>query len=136
VPEGVRRDELGYDVEFIQVPTPAGTEFPVDEDHASEFIAHALTFDDPGEICALLLDYDGTRQGPEESIDYLGSGMSYARIFVRAKAIFVENNCSAKELLGIYEELARRFPSLLIYDLQSKQLHDSDSYMAWWNGPL
>ena len=127
---------MGYDVEFIQVPTPKGTKFPVDEVRAADFIANTLTFDDPGYVRELLLDYDDTRPGPEDSIDYLGSGMSYARIFVRAKAIFVENNCSAKELLGIYEELAGMFPSLLIYDLQSKQLHDSDSYLAWWNRPL
>lgn len=127
---------MGYDVEFIQVPTPKGTKFPVDEVRAADFIANALTFDDPGYVRELLLDYDDTRPGPEDSIDYLGSGMSYARIFVRAKAIFVENNCSARELLGIYESLAGTFPSLLIYDLQSKQLHDSDSYMAWWNKPL
>jgi len=113
-----------------------GTKFPVDEVRAADFIANALTFDDPGYVRELLLDDDGTRPGPEDSIDYLGSGMSYARIFVRANAIFVENNCSARELLGIYESLTGAFPSLLIYDLQSKQLHDSDSYTTWWNKPL
>ena len=127
---------MGYDLEFIQVPTPPGTKFPVDEDRAADFITHALSFDDPGEVRAMLLDYDGTRQGSEDAIDYLGSGMSYARIFVRSKTLFVENNCGAKELLGLYEALAGMFPSLLIYDLQSKQLHDSDSYMAWWSRPL
>jgi hypothetical protein len=127
---------LGYDVEFIQVPTPRGTKFPVDADRAVDFMANVIGFDDPGLIREKLLDLDGARQGPEDAVDYLGQGMSYARIFVKDNVIFVENNCSARELLGIYEEMSKMFPSLLIYDLQSKQLHDSESYMAWWCKPL
>ena len=127
---------MSYDMEFIQVTLPAGVTFPIEPQDADSFVKKPAAFEDPGKIRESLLKIDGTRPGPHESIDYLGRGLNYARFFVKRDLIHVENNCSAPELLRIYEKLVALYPELLIRDLQSRQLHNADSFQQWWSRPL
>ena len=127
---------MGYDVHFIQVPTPPGICFPVAADKTDKLLAGAVPFQDLGSLRASLLKIDGCRRGSGDAIDYLGKGLSYARLVVRKDAIHVENNCSAGELIKIYKHLVEAYPPLVILDLQSRQVHDADSLMAWWSRPL
>ena len=127
---------MGYDVEFIQVPMPKGMAFPVKPETAKTLLAGALALEDRTAVRELMLKLSGMREGEKQSIDFLGKGMSYAKFRIGAKSIHVENNCSVKELLAIYAHVRERFPSLAIHDLQSGQLHDADSFLAWWAKPL
>lgn len=127
---------MGYDLELIQVPTPKGTTFPVKAETAATLLAGVLPLAGTEQVTQVLLGIEGMREGPGGSIDYLGKGMSYARFRVGGKGIHVENNCSAKDLVRIYTRLVERYPSLLIHDLQSRQLHNADSFLAWWAKPL
>ena len=83
-----------------------------------------------------MLNIEGCKPGPDDSIDFLGRGLNYAHLVIREKAVHVENNCGAPELLKLFNQLAAKFPSLMIYDLQNKQLHDADSFKHWWQKPL
>ncbi len=96
----------------------------------------AVPFTDPARVRELLLGMSGCKPGPGESVDFLGKGLSYARISVRADAIHVENNASPRDLLTIHRELKKTWPDLRILDLQSRQLHSAASFEAWWNRPL
>ncbi|MGQ9649392.1 MAG: hypothetical protein ACUVXJ_04725 [Phycisphaerae bacterium] len=127
---------MGYDVEFVQLTVPGGTKFPVEPEATARLIRKAVPFADLQAVRASLLRLDGCRPGPKDTVDYLGRGMSYARIFPRQAAIHIENNCNAADLIRILVHLQKDFPSLLILDMQSKQLHTADSYKAWWGKPL
>ncbi|HPD30094.1 MAG TPA: hypothetical protein PLL20_08880 [Phycisphaerae bacterium] len=127
---------MGYDVEFVQLTMPAGTKFPVEPESAARLVKKAAPFADVQVVRAALLKLEGCRPGPKDAVDYLGRGMSYARIFPRHAAIYVENNCNAADLIRILVHLQKDFPSLLILDMQSKQLHTAESYKAWWGKPL
>jgi hypothetical protein len=127
---------VGYDVRFVQVAAPKDAVFPVGAEPAGRLVKKAVSFADPGAVQKMLLKIEGTRPGPEGTVDYLGRGLSYARLTAKKDAIHVENNCSAGDLLKIFDQLLEEFPLLLILDLQSKQLHNADSYRAWWSKPL
>lgn len=128
---------MGYDVDFVQLTAPAGTTFPVEPQEAAKLLKKAVSFADPEAVRALLLEMEGCRPGPSKgTVDFLGKGLSYARLSPRKNAIHVENNCSADDLLKILAHLQKKYPSLLIVDLQSKRLHTAASYQAWWARPL
>jgi hypothetical protein len=127
---------VGYDVSFVQIAAPTGTVFPLEPKTAAKLVGKAAPFADPDAVRKTLLKIEGTRPGPKDAIDYLGRGLSYARLTVRKDAIHVENNCSAADLLKIFGQLVKEYPSLLILDLQSNQIHNASSYKAWWSKPL
>ena len=127
---------MSYDVQFIQVPVPPKTSFPLEESGAKKLMKDRLKFDDLPAVRELLLTIDGCREGPDESIDFLGRALSYARLIVKKDMIHIENNCGPKELLKIFGVLEKQFPKLLIFDLQSHQLHNAGSFEQWWSRPL
>ena len=127
---------MGYDVQFVQIDVPSKTSFPVAEGKAGKLLSSAGAFDDPDAVRAILLEIEGCRHGPGDAVDFLGRGLSHARFFVRDDAIHVENDCSANDLLRIFKRLAEDHPTLLILDLQSKQLHSPASFAEWWAKPL
>ena len=126
---------MGYDIEFIVLKLPAGISLPIDAKQAAKLLAAAQALDAVA-VREVLLAIPGCKAGPEESIDYLGSGLSYARLTIRPKAIHVDNNCGLKDLLILQAAIAQAFGSAYIRDLQSGQLHDMDSYTKWWQKPL
>jgi hypothetical protein len=132
----VRIDHVGYDVEFVQLTVPPETTFPVQPGQAAGLVKKAGPFADTEAVKTLLLKFEGCKPGPKGAIDYMGKGLSYARITASKNAIHVENNCSAADLLKILAYLQKSYPTLLIVDLQSKQLHTAASYKAWWAKPL
>ena len=127
---------MGYDVEFVQVTVGPEAVFPLAPALASGLLANAERFEPEETVRTTLLELDGAREGPDDTVDYLGKGLNYARLCVRKKAIHVDNNLNASELLKIYGKLLDRYPSLLILDLQSGQLHSAASYADWWSRPL
>ena len=127
---------MGYDVQFVQVEVPPRTSFPVEGKKAAKLLSGAVAFADLDAVRAALLEIEGCRPGPGGAVDYLGRGLSHARFFPKPKALQVENDCSAGELLKIFNHLAERYPTLLILDLQSRQLHSADSFAEWWARPL
>lgn len=127
---------MSYDVRFVQVPLPAGAEFPVAGAEAQAALKSATPIRDTAGIRELLLKVEGSRPGPNDAVDYVGRGLNNARMYVRPEGIHVENNCGPRELLKIYSELGRQLPNLYIFDLQSEQLHDARSLEAWWSRPL
>lgn len=127
---------MGYDVELIQITTEPEATFPtVAEDIGREGAARE-PFASVEDVRTALLRLDGTRPGPDDTVDYLGGGLNHARFHVRPEAIHVDNNLNAAELLKIYKHLLSNYPLLLIHDLQSGQLHDAASYADWWTRPL
>ena len=127
---------MGYDVEFVQIPVDSSTTFPVAADAAGRLRKKAVLFDDPAAVSSLILQLDGAKPALDDGIDYLGKGLSYARLFVRKDGIHVDNNLNGAELLKLYGKLYERYRQLLIFDLQSGQLHDATSYKEWWSRPL
>lgn len=127
---------MGYDVELVQIPGQPDTAFPVEPGKAGKLRGEAAPFADLGKARELLLGMTGCKPGPGESVDFLGKGLSYARLTVRKDAIHVENNASPRDLLTIHKELKNHWPDLRIYDLQSGQLHSAASFQAWWSRPL
>ena len=127
---------MGYDVEFIQLTVPPETAFPVEAKQAAKMIKKAAPFADPEAVKTALLKMEGCRPGPTGTIDYLGKGLSYARLSPKKDCIHVENNCSAADLLKILAQLQKLYPTLLVVDLQNRQLHTAESYKAWWAKPL
>lgn len=127
---------MGYDLELVQVPVPAGASLPLEPAVADKLRAKAKPIGDADAIRAALLAVKGCRPGPEGAIDFLGAGLSYARFSFTKTAIHVENNCGPRDLLAIYEVLREICPQLLIRDLQSGQLHDAESFRQWWSRPL
>lgn len=127
---------MGYDVELIQIAVGPEAAFPTAaEDIGRDGGAHE-PFASVDEVRAALLRLDGTRPGPDKTIDYLGRGLNHARFHVWLEAIHVDNNLNAAELLKIYKYLLSRYPLLLIHDLQSGQLHNAASFADWWTRPL
>jgi len=127
---------VGYDVQFVQIPATVKVSFPVDADRAKVLLEKAQGLEDPDAVRSALLELEGCRPGPGDAVDYLGPGLNYARLFVRNDVVHVENNCSARELLKIYGKVVALQPALLILDLQSRQLHNAESYREWWSRPL
>lgn len=127
---------MGYDVDLIRAQVPTGTRFPVPADRSRDLIDRAEPLDDPAAVRSALLAVPGARPGPGDTVDYLGRGLSYARFEVRPDRIHVENNCGARDLLAVYDALRKLLPDLLILDLQSGDLHDRESFSAWWSRPL
>jgi hypothetical protein len=123
-------------VEFVLIPAPPKRPFPVDAAEAERLLASAAGIGDPAKVREALLKVKGCRPGPADSVDYVGAGLSYARLFVRDKAIHVENNCGPRDLLKLYEALRKTHPGLLILDVQSRQLHTAESLREWWAKPL
>ena len=124
---------MGYDVEFVQVTVESDEPFPRP---ARKGTVATAPFEDTAALRQALLGIEGARAGVEDTIDYLGQGLNYARFQVSQDAIRVDNNLNASELLKIYKALCELCPSLLILDLQSGQLHDAASYADWWSRPL
>jgi hypothetical protein len=131
-----RNKDVGYDVEFVQIPVDSSTTFPVPADAARRLRKKAVLFDDPAAVSSLILQLEGAKPALDDGIDYLGRGLSYARLFVRKDGIHVDNNLNGAELLKLYGKLYERYRQLLIFDLQSGQLHDATSYKEWWSRPL
>jgi len=127
---------VGYDVEFVQVTVGPEVAFPIAPAVASDLLAKAERFEPEQAVRARLLELDGAKEGLDDHIDYIGKGLNYARMCVRKKAIHIDNSLNAAELLKIYRRLLERYPSLLILDLQSGQLHNAASYADWWSRPL
>ena len=127
---------MGYDVEFLQIPVPPGLNFPVAAETAKSLRSNVISFDDVERLRAELHSLEGCRPGPKKTVDYLGRGLNYARLTVKKNRIHVENNASVPELLKIYRQLAEKYPTLVILDLQNQQLHDADSFSRWWAKPL
>ncbi len=127
---------MSYDVQFIRVPVPAKTTFPVEADRAKGLLKKAQPIGDPKAVRTGLLALEGCRAGSDKAVDFMGKGLSYARLFVKAEGVHVENNCGPRDLLKMYREIRDMCPDLLILDLQSGQLHDADSFQKWWSRPL
>jgi hypothetical protein len=127
---------VGYDIEFIPMKLPPDTQFPVEPAAATELISKFAVAVDNDAAREALLKIPGCKPGPDDSIDYLGAGLSHARMGLKTKAIHVENNCGAKDLLKIQAGLAERIGPVFILDLQSGQLHDAASFAQWWAKPL
>jgi hypothetical protein len=127
---------VGYDVEFIQVQLPPGMTFPVAGAQAEAAVKQVSPIADPVAVRDAVLNVRGCRPGPGEAIDFVGRGLSYARLLIQKDRIHVENNCSPSELIKIYEQIIELMPGLVILDLQSRQLHNAASFAAWWAKPL
>lgn len=127
---------MGYDVELIAMKTRPQTGFPLDQAAAERQIAAAALQLDAEQIKQILLAIPGAKPGPDDSIDYLGAGLGYARLFIKPAAVHVENNCSPKDLLKMQAALQDKLGHVFIYDLQSRQLHDVESFTKWWSQPL
>lgn len=127
---------MGYDIELIPLKLPSETKFPVDAAAAARHVSASAVSLEPAATREILLGIAGCRPGPDDSVDYLGSGLSYARMRVKAKAIHVENNCGPKDVLKLREALEQKLGPVFILDLQSGQLHDAESYRQWWAKPL
>ncbi len=127
---------MGYDIELVQMDAPPGTVFPVSGADANALVEKRKRFSDLGAIRASLLALQGCRSGPGQCVDFHGAGLNYARLFVRDDCIFVENSCGARELIKIYRHLAEILPNLLILDMQSRNLHNAESFEQWWSRPL
>ena len=127
---------MGYDVEFLQIPVPPGITFPVAAETAKSLRGNAIPFDDVESLRAELLNIEGCRPGPAKTVDFFGRGLNYARFTVKKNRIHVENNASIPELLKIYRGLSDKYPTMVILDTQSQQLHDADSFSKWWAKPL
>jgi len=127
---------VGYDVELVQVESPAGTHFPVPAESAKTLLKKTVPLKDPAAIIQVLSSLKGAKPGPGGAIDYLGKGLSYARFTVGKDRVHVDNNLNCAELLKVYDTLQAAVPNLLIHDLQSGQLHNAASYREWWAKPL
>jgi hypothetical protein len=127
---------VGYDIEFIAMARPADAGMPIEPGAAAGLIARSAATLDADAVKTTLLATPGCKPGPEGSIDYLGSGLSYARLTVRARAVHVENNCGAKDILKLQAALEKTLGPVFILDLQSRQLHDGASFAQWWARPL
>jgi hypothetical protein len=127
---------VGYDIELISLELPAGTKLPVQAEAAARMVAKSAAALDAAAVREALLAIAGCKPGPDDSIDYLGSGLSYARLRIKAKAVHVENNCGAKDIARIQAGLAKAVGPVFIRDLQSGELHDADSFAQWWAKPL
>jgi hypothetical protein len=123
-------------MEFVQVTVAPEAAFPIAPALASGLLANAEAFEARKAVRTALLELDGAKEGPDDTVDYLGKGLNYARLCVTKKAIHVDNSLNASELLKIYRKLLEHYPSLLILDLQSGQLHSAASYADWWSRPL
>lgn len=127
---------MGYDIELIPMKLPPETRFPVEASAAAGLVKNSATTLDGQAARQALLELPGCKPGPEDSIDYLGAGLSYARMTMKPKAVHVENNCGPKDVLKIQARLAEALGLVCILDLQSGQLHDAESYAQWWAKPL
>jgi hypothetical protein len=127
---------VGYDVELVQVESPAGTRFPTSVESAKILLKKTTPLKDPATITQILSSLKGAKPGRGGTIDYVGKGLSYARFTVGKDRVHVDNNLNCAELLKVYDTLQAAAPNLLILDLQSGQLHDSTSYREWWAKPL
>jgi len=127
---------VGYDVELVQVSVGPKAAFPMAPASVSGLLEKAAPFEPQDEVRTALLDLDGAKKGPDDTIDYIGKGLNYARFSVKKKAIHIDGSLNASELLKIYKKLLERYPSLLILDVQSGQLHNAKSYTDWWSRPL
>jgi len=127
---------VGYNVEFLQVAVDPEASFPIAKEQVLGLLKKTKLFESTEAVRAALLELKGAKQGPDDTINYLGRGLNYAQLTVMEKTIHVDNSLNASELLKIYGHLLERYPSLLIHDLQSGQLHNAISYTEWWSRPL
>lgn len=127
---------MGYDIEFIALDPSATVKPPVDPGSAASLVTKSARKLDAAVVRETLLAVAGCKPGPDDSVDYLGAGLSYARLRLEPKAVHVENNCGAKDILKIQAALAAKIGPVFILDLQSGQLHDAESFSQWWAKPL
>jgi len=127
---------VGYDVELIQIAVEPEQSFPISADEVRSRELRCEPFASIEQVRATLLQLQGTRSGPDGTVDYLGQGLNHARFRIQPDAIHVDNNLNAAELLKIYTHLVQTYPRLLIHDLQSGQIHNAASYADWWTRPL
>lgn len=127
---------MGYDIELISLKLPAGAKPPFEPATAASMVSKSAISLDAAAVHDALLAVPGCKPGPDNSVDYLGSGLSYARMRIKPKAIHIENNCGAKDILKIHVGLQARIGPVFILDLQSGQLHDAESFAQWWAKPL
>lgn len=127
---------MGYDVAFVQIDVPEGTTFPVTGSEASDLVARAEPIADIDAVKEALCQQEGCKPGPDDTIDFLGKRLGYARLRFREKDVYIENNCNAKDLLSLHEVFQPFVSGLYILDLQTGQLHDPESYRSWWARPL
>ncbi len=127
---------MSYDVEFISIKLPAKTTFPVEAEQARKLIEKTEPLPEAKKVNACLLKVKGCKPGPDDSIDFMGNVLNFARLCVKEDRVFLENNCNPGELLKLYEAVREACPHIVIRDLQTEQLHDPDSWKAWWTRPL
>lgn len=127
---------MGYDIELISLKLPADASLPVEPGMSATLVSKSAQALDATAVREALLAIPGCKPGPDDSIDYLGAGLSYARLRIKPKAVHVENNCGPKDVLKLHAGLQQRIGPVLILDLQSGQLHDPDSFAQWWAKPL
>ncbi len=127
---------MGYDIELISLELPAGTKLPVEAGAAAKLVSKSAFALDAAAVREALLAIPGCKPGPDDGIDYLGSGLSYARMRIKPKAVHVENNCGAKDIAKIQAGLEKALGHVFIRDLQSGELHDANSFAQWWAKPL
>src|SRR5436190_16040303 len=85
-------EPVGYDVEFIRLPSPNGLKFPVESAEAHKLLKKPAGIGEPAEVRELLLSLAGAKPGPDDTVDYIGSGLNYARLTIKPDRIHVENN--------------------------------------------
>ena len=127
---------MSYDIDFVQVALDKGVSCPIDAASTKKLLKKTAPFKDAAAVAKLLGGLKGAKPGPAGAIDYLAKGLSYARFTVAKDRVHVDNNLNCAEILKVYEKLKAAYPLLLIFDLQSGQLHDAASYKEWWSKPL
>ena len=127
---------MSYDIDFVQVTLDKDVSCPIDAVSAKTLVKKTVPFKDAAVVAKLIGGIEGAKPGPGGSIDYLAKGLSYARFTVEKDRVHVDNNLNCAEILKVYEMLKAAYPLLLIFDLQSGQLHDAASYKEWWSRPL
>ncbi|MHC4479167.1 MAG: hypothetical protein ACYTF1_12475 [Planctomycetota bacterium] len=128
---------LCYDLEFVQVQVPSKTSFPIDEKQTAKLLGTKARFKNISAVSKVLLSHKRTWDKTvnfTSRIVYEGSSMNFVTFTIRRDAIHVESDGGGhtRELLDVYEMLLKRFPTLLILDLYSKQLYDTASFAEWW----
>ncbi len=126
---------MGYDLEIIPVRVPAGTVFPVEKAAATTILEQATPMD-AQRVRGALLATKGCKPGPGDAVDYVGQGLSYARMTVTERAVHLDNNAGPRDLEAICQSLEAALGPVVIRDLQSGRLHTPESYRQWLSRPL
>lgn len=127
---------MSYDVEFISIDLPDKMSFPIEADKAQKLVTKTTPLPPHEKVADRLMRLEGCKPGPGDSIDFMGKVLNYARLTIKGDRIHLENNCNPTELLKLYEAVREVCPHVVIRDLQTRQLHDPESWKAWWSRPL